>query len=179
MMGRHLRTTLPVPSATLEPSWPDRETILARDGKYKLNSSKYHDQRHGAKPLQPLHPGNPVLVKTDEQKGWSEKGIVQGEADAPRSYNIETKSGMQRRNHVTQKTCHPQLYNQKLPKNQAVQIGLVNSILFSVHKQDISVQKPKQDISVQKSPVKPNSPVQEPRRSGRNIQKPERWIETV
>ena len=44
-------------------------------------------------------------------------------------------------------------------------------------KQDISVQKPKQDISVQKSPVKTNSPVQEPRRSGRNIKKPERLIE--
>ena len=44
-------------------------------------------------------------------------------------------------------------------------------------KQDISVQKPKQDISVQNSPVKPNSPVQEPRRSGRNIKKPERLIE--
>ena len=27
MMGRHLRTTLSVPSATLEPFWPDRETI--------------------------------------------------------------------------------------------------------------------------------------------------------
>ncbi len=62
MMGRHLRTTLPVPSATLEPSWPDRETILARDEKYKLNTSKYHDHRHGAKP-QPLQPGDPILVK--------------------------------------------------------------------------------------------------------------------
>jgi transposase InsO family protein len=98
MMGRHLRTTLPVPTSTLEPAWPDRETILAKDQSYKSHTAQYHNQRSGVQPLPPLQPGDPVLVKTDDQKGWSEKGIVQGEAETPRSYQVETKSGVVRRN---------------------------------------------------------------------------------
>ena len=98
MMGRHLRTTLPVPSSTLEPIWPDRETILARDKRYKATTAENYDQRHGVRPLQPLQPGEPVLVKTDIQKGWKEKGIIRGEASTPRSYQVETQSGVHRRN---------------------------------------------------------------------------------
>ena len=83
------------------------ETILVRDENYKLKASKYCDQRHGAKQLHQLKPGDLVLVKLDNQKGWTEKGIVHGDAEIPRSYNVETKTGVQQRNQHHLKNLPP------------------------------------------------------------------------
>ena len=97
-----------------------------------------------------------VLIKTDDQKGWKEKGMVKAEADTPRSYQIETKSGVCRRNH---RHLH---------------------LLPPVSKQEkLQVQPPEQP------PVKPlqpqvlaetesPEPIQVLRRSGRVSKKPER-----
>ena len=160
MMGRHLRTTLPVPSSTLEPHWPDRDTILERDKQYKFRASKYYDKQQGAKPLPKLQPGEPVLIKTDDQKGWKEKGIVKAEADTPRSYQIETKSGVCRRNRRHLRLLPPVSNQEKL-----------------------QVQPPEQPP--EQPPVKPlqpqvlaetesPEPIQVLRRSGRVSKKPER-----
>jgi hypothetical protein len=50
LMGRHLKTTLPVPESKLEPVWPDCETILARDQRYKALAVASHDRNHGVRP---------------------------------------------------------------------------------------------------------------------------------
>lgn len=152
MMGRHLRTTLPVPQSTLEPEWPDRETILARDQRYKVKITMSHDQHNGVRPLPPLPPGNPVLIKTDAQKGWTERGIIRGEASTPRSYEVETSTGVHRRNrrHLTEmppnSNCAP------LPQSSNVPAPVAET---------------------------PNPTAADKRTSGRTIVKPKRLIEEV
>ena len=90
-------------------------------------------------------------MKTDEQKGWNEKGIAQGEADVPRSYDIETKSGMQRRNRRHLKNMPPTVVQpEAAEKPSSSDRPREQDISIQKPKQDISVQKPKQDISVQK-----------------------------
>ena len=162
MMGKHLRTTLPVPAATLEPLWPDRETVLDRDNQYKHATSLYHDKKHGARPLQPLETGDPVLVKTDGQKGWNEKGIIQGEAGTPRSYNIETKLGVQRRNRRHLRSMPPTRQENPNCPVQPVQPS-----------EQPPVQSPAQ------LPVQPSAQPPELRRSGRVATKPDRLIEQI
>ena len=98
MMGRHLRNTLSLPSSTLTPKWPDRETILQKDIKYKAAITAAYNHLHGMKDLPYLSPGKPVLIKTDDKSKWTEKGIIQGEAQTPRSYHVITPAGVIRRN---------------------------------------------------------------------------------
>ncbi len=152
MMGRHLRTSLPVPSSTLEPSWPDRDTILAKDQQYKSHTARYHDQRRGVQPLPPLQPADPVLIKTDNEKGWSEKGIVTGEANTPRSYQVETKTGVHRRN---------RRHLRNMPPTQPI--------------------NPREETgeSETRPPDQPDQSNEEPRRSERISKKPERLIEQI
>ena len=162
MMGRHLRTTLPVPSSTLEPVWPDRETILAKDQRYKAATSATHDQHYGAKPLQPLALGEPVLTKIDSKKGWTEKGVIQGEASTPRSYYIETKSGLYRRNRRHIKDMPPTSvqptmgHTAPLPTDTAETPPMMSSPTKASAPSDSSV---------------------EPRRSARTVKRPDRLIE--
>ena len=174
MMGRHLRTTLPVPSSTLEPVWPDRETILSRDQRYKSSTSATYNQHHGARPLQPLAPGMPVLVKTDGQKGWTEKGIVQGEASTPRSYHVETKSGVYRRNRRHLKEMPPSTMQPTTmtatspPSGSTLPLPAITSET-----------PPVSSVPQMPSPAKASAPSVEPRRSARTTNKPARLIEFV
>ena len=39
-----------------------------------------------------------MLIKTDDKSKWTEKGIIQGEAQTPRSYHVATPTGVIRRN---------------------------------------------------------------------------------
>ena len=98
MLGRHIRTTLPVLPSTLEPSWPDRESVLLRDQATKESYAEHYNHRHGVRPLQPLQPGERVVMKNDNQKGWKQSGVISGAADTPRSYVVQTETGTTRRN---------------------------------------------------------------------------------
>ena len=165
MMGRHLHTTPRVPSATREPSWPDRETILVRDEKYKISTWRCQHQQHGARPLDPLLPGTHVLAKTNDKKDLKE--IVQGEADSPRSYKTETKpGGMQQRNRRHLQNMPPIVLQPEATEKSS---SLVKP--DSLDKSD-SFNKPNESATEPSRPL-----VQEPRRSGRNVREPERLIE--
>ena len=112
--------------------------------------SIHYDQKHGTKPLEKLHPGDPVVIKLDGQKGWREKGIVKGEADTPRSYNVETPSGTQRRNRRHLKIMSPT--NTHVSDNANVPA---------------------------ETTVKNDMELQQQRRSSRISKKPERLIEVI
>jgi len=97
-LGRHIRTTMPVLPSTLEPSWPDRESVLLRDQATKESYAEHYNHRHGVRPLQPLQPGERVVMKNDNQKGWKQSGVISGAADTPRSYVVQTETRTTRRN---------------------------------------------------------------------------------
>ena len=104
LMGRKIRTTLPVLPQTLDPSWPDLANVRENDSKQKEQYKYYYDRRHGARNLQPLVPGEPVNVRVDTDSNWNKTGVVIGPTPEPRSYLIQQDhGGVVRRNR-----CHLQ-----------------------------------------------------------------------
>ena len=93
LMGRKIKTTLPTLEANLQPRWPDLELVRNKDAMEKQKQAFYFNQRHGARPLPSLKPGDPVLMKLDHQKSWKTPAIVTGEGITPRSFVIETPQG--------------------------------------------------------------------------------------
>ena len=90
-MGRRIRTTLPMLSKNLEPAWPDLEKVRECDNKAKESYSYHYNRRHGTRPLSELHPGDNVMTKLDDQKGWKPATVV-SQASTPRSYLIQTET---------------------------------------------------------------------------------------
>ena len=76
LMGRRIRTTLPMLSKNLEPAWPDLEKVRECDNKAKESYSYHYNRRHGTRPLSELHPGDHVMTKLDDQKGWKPATVV-------------------------------------------------------------------------------------------------------
>ena len=64
----------------------------------KADQAKHFNRRHGVRPLQPLQPGEAVLVKLDKEKKWQTKATVERHAHTPRSYIVKTSEGQFRRN---------------------------------------------------------------------------------
>ena len=96
IMGRKMRTTLPIASENLKPKWPDHDKVKVNDQQAKENNAYYHDR--GSRPLPPLRVGDTVRMKTSHDKTWSEPGTVIQQHDTPRSYIVSTPSGTYRRN---------------------------------------------------------------------------------
>lgn len=93
LMGRNIRTTLPVSKGKLQPGWPDLQAFCRRDQDLKEKQASWFDKRHNTKTRQELRPGQRVWVKK-----MKEAGTVIGPAQTPRSYNIDLPSGSLRRN---------------------------------------------------------------------------------
>lgn len=105
LMGRRLRNTLPTLDRNLIPKWPDQRLIRRRDDAAKQQHAFYFNRRHGVRNLPPLRPGDPVLVKLDEEKRWKTPAMVMGQSATERSYMISSpEGGRKRRNR-----CHLQL----------------------------------------------------------------------
>uniref|UniRef100_A0A3Q2QUM5 Gypsy retrotransposon integrase-like protein 1 n=1 Tax=Fundulus heteroclitus TaxID=8078 RepID=A0A3Q2QUM5_FUNHE len=93
LLGRKIRTTLPTLDKVLQPKWPNRQHIRAKDAVEKWKQAFHYNKRHGVRPLTPLQPGNPVLARLDNQKTWSTPAEVVGESTTERSYVIATEQG--------------------------------------------------------------------------------------
>lgn len=78
LMGRKIKTTLPMLDANLQPRWPDLELVRNNDVKEKQKQAFYFNQCHVARPLSPLQPGDPILMKLDNQKSWQTPAVVTG-----------------------------------------------------------------------------------------------------
>ncbi|XP_064598511.1 uncharacterized protein LOC135464872 [Liolophura sinensis] len=98
LMGRPLKTTLPILTENLTPRWPNFEKVRENDDRAKSLNERYFNDRHGVRELPELKPGDTVRVKLDNEKGWVTTGIVTDKLPTPRSYNIETSRGKYRRN---------------------------------------------------------------------------------
>ncbi|KAK7106504.1 hypothetical protein V1264_017754 [Littorina saxatilis] len=93
LMGRRLRTKVPAVPNLLIPDWPKFHDMRSADVQQKEAQKKNHDKRHRAQPLPTLKPGERVWLKTP-----TEKEAVILRPVAPRSYELQTKTGIQRRN---------------------------------------------------------------------------------
>lgn len=93
IMGRKIRTTLPTLEKNLQPKWPNKKEVKQRDAGQKAKQAFYYDHRHGTKPLPPLHPGDAVLTKLDQEKAWATPAIISKESVIPRSYLAATTQG--------------------------------------------------------------------------------------
>ena len=98
LMGRQVRTRLPVLPKKLLPKVPDPETLRSKDQATKQKYKLYYDNRHGVRNLKSLEPNQPVRVKLDNEKGWTKEGYVVQSDPSNRSYQVETDQGTFRRN---------------------------------------------------------------------------------
>lgn len=93
LMGRNLRTSLPQPTAKLDPKWPDLQAFREKDEEGRWRQAKHYNRRHRSRPLPELPSGQKVWITTERSAG-----TVVRPADTPRSYVVETDRGFLRRN---------------------------------------------------------------------------------
>ncbi|UYV67706.1 K02A2.6-like, partial [Cordylochernes scorpioides] len=93
LMGRKLRTTLPIAPENLNPKLVDSQTLKRKEGRRRKDMKSRYDRRCGAMDMEELSEGDTVWI-TDMQT-W---GIVKQKASTPRSYMVDTPVGTLRRN---------------------------------------------------------------------------------
>lgn len=88
LMGRRIRTPVPISSEQLQPQWPDLERFREKDTVLKLQQQQTFNRRHRTQTLPPLQPGQHVWIKPTHTEG-----TVVSQAQTPRSYEVETPDG--------------------------------------------------------------------------------------
>ena len=124
LMSRRLRTHLPAILKQFMPSVPDPETVRAaeKDSKEKMESN--FDQRHRARELLPLNPGDEVWIPD-----MKEKGRVISETQ-PRSYTVETPTRILRRNRRHLNTLHIDQPTQQPSVDEGADQGFPSGLTF-------------------------------------------------
>ncbi|CAN8032494.1 unnamed protein product [Ixodes persulcatus] len=93
LMGRSLRTRLPVPTATLVPGSPLAADFHRLDTAQRRRQRQDFDRRHAAHDLRPLGEGERVWIRDADCAG-----TVLSPAQRPRSYVVQTDAGALVRN---------------------------------------------------------------------------------
>lgn len=93
LMGRRLRTTLPILPEKLQPALPDLQALQHKERERRLMDAKHFDERHRARALAKLIPGDQVWI-TDTKA----QGTVTSIHPSPRSYVVCGPQGTLRRN---------------------------------------------------------------------------------
>ena len=91
LMGRRIRTTVPVIPSSLDPKWADIPKLKEGEENSRQRQRKNFNRRHRAHDLPGLQQGDHVWVADTK-----EKGTVLARTDMPRSYIIETPRGILR-----------------------------------------------------------------------------------
>ncbi|UYV65139.1 K02A2.6-like [Cordylochernes scorpioides] len=92
LMGRKLRTTLPIAPENLNPKLVDSQTLKRKEGRRRKDMKSRYDRRCGATDMEELSEGDTVWIT--DMRIW---GIVKQKAPTPRSYMIDTPVGTLRR----------------------------------------------------------------------------------
>ncbi|UYV71663.1 K02A2.6-like, partial [Cordylochernes scorpioides] len=93
LMGRKLRTTLPIAPENLNPKLVDSQTLKRKEGRRRKDTKSRYDRRCGATDMEELSEGDTVWIT--DMRTW---GIVKQKASTPRSYMVDTPVGTLRRN---------------------------------------------------------------------------------
>ena len=92
LMGRKLRTILPITSRQLKPSVPKERVVREKQRKFKKRNKKNFDRRHKVRDLQPLQLGDTVWVPENQSDGTVVEQLN------TRLYMVRVQGGTIRRN---------------------------------------------------------------------------------
>lgn len=92
LMGRRLKTALPQVPSQLQPTAIDHQAFREADATQKSKSTCHYNLRHRARDLPPLQPGD--VVTSVAGPGGKERATVVAPGPEPRSYSIQTSSGV-------------------------------------------------------------------------------------
>jgi len=95
LMGRRIRTTLPMNPQRLVPALVDQAALQNKEDSRRGKQKEGYDRRHGVREKQELKKGDAVWVK--DLRTW---GTVAEKLSSPRSYLVDTPRGQFRRNTI-------------------------------------------------------------------------------
>ncbi|XP_048236436.1 uncharacterized protein LOC125371759 [Haliotis rufescens] len=100
LMGRNLRTTLPVHTSQLQANQPSSQEVKSSFTKIQQRQKSNYDSRHRSRILPQVKEGDTVLVN---DSGFIREGQIHKEAETPRSFYIKAGDSILRRNrrHLT------------------------------------------------------------------------------
>ena len=90
LMGRKLRSNLPLTIENLTPNWDYIPEFRKRDQEFKNKQKSDFDKHHRVQPLAPIPDNTQVWVETGENQT---PGHIISQDPSPRSYIVETQSG--------------------------------------------------------------------------------------
>ncbi|XP_075532708.1 uncharacterized protein LOC142565956 [Dermacentor variabilis] len=90
LIGRRLRTTLPLHPNRLVPKTPNLKKVRKKDAVVREKQRQNYDRRHAARHLVPLASGDSVWVKDCRRED-----VICQRAKRPRSYVVALESGIQ------------------------------------------------------------------------------------
>ena len=164
-MGRRLRTTLPTVPSKLIPQWPELAKLRETEEKMKSKQVLQYYQRHAAKELSNVLPGDRVYVPDRR-----ENAVVVSKTPEPRSYLIETDINAAVRRNRGQLTPNPK--DTVVPSRDVPKIPTVNppgQAPSEVEKARESVPKPNSEVPV--TSTRSGRRVIPPKRLGFNLKK--------
>ena len=88
LMGRSLRTRLPVHPSSLTPRWPDFVTLREHHDQKKEKQKEGYDRRNGAVLIEPPAVGDEVRVRHDGERQWHGPVHILGPALQPNSFIV-------------------------------------------------------------------------------------------
>ena len=108
LIGKKLRTDVPVLASRLVPNWTYLEDFRQSDEKFKRNQGLNYNHRHRVRALNDLPDGTEVWVRSGDSQT---KGHIITPANTPRSYLVSTGESTIRRNrqHVIP-VSHPEYH---------------------------------------------------------------------
>ena len=95
LVGRQLRTKIPMVPSTLEPSCVESKQLQDKQENTQRKQNKTYYHCHRARPLGILQPGDSVRVQDAKTSG-----TVIKQTDSPRSYLVRTPTSLNRRHLV-------------------------------------------------------------------------------
>ena len=91
LMGRQIRTRLPMIKSKLIPQWPDLQKVAESDARMKATSAHSYDRHHGVKALPPVGVESPVLMKSDGVNKWERCSTKVGSQVGNRYYLVRNR----------------------------------------------------------------------------------------
>ena len=98
MLNRRITTTLPKSPKNIEPRVYDEDKVKKKQEASQRSNEFYYNRKHSSRPLAVLKKGDQVRIKTGKDDEWGRPAVVIGTANTPRSYNVQTETGVVRRN---------------------------------------------------------------------------------
>ena len=92
LMGRRLRSNLPVTDAYLKPHVPDQKEMANTWNRRKYNQGRYYNKAAKMTDRPRLQPGDSVYLQQRPKGSWR-PAVVVSEASTPRSYMVKTPGG--------------------------------------------------------------------------------------